>query len=113
MSTMADTTPVIAIVKNTGAKEKALNEMDLPFLANIPNFCEGNITRIILPIIMDRVMAVISGKRVQNSLVFDGKLQRKTKKHMRGATECMRIPDSAGVNNPELIKKFNEQSLRQ
>ncbi|GJT39501.1 hypothetical protein Tco_0939366 [Tanacetum coccineum] len=77
MSTMADTTPVIAIVKNTGAKEKALNEMDAIPRANILNFCEEHYEDI-LPIIMDRVCRD-KRKEVQTRLDFDGS-SKKTQK---------------------------------
>ncbi|GJZ45268.1 hypothetical protein Tco_0592864 [Tanacetum coccineum] len=54
MSAMADTTPVIVTVKNTGAKKKAPNETDAMPRANILNFCEEHYDDI-LPIIMDRI----------------------------------------------------------
>ncbi|GJS90234.1 hypothetical protein Tco_0772870 [Tanacetum coccineum] len=77
MSTMADTTPVIAIVKNTGTKEKALNETNAMPRANILNFCEEHY-KDILPIIMDKVRRD-KRKEVQTRLDFDGS-SKKTQK---------------------------------
>ncbi|GJZ18014.1 reverse transcriptase domain-containing protein [Tanacetum coccineum] len=53
MSAMADITPVIATVKNTGAKEKTSKETDAMPKASILNFCDEHYEDI-LPIIMDR-----------------------------------------------------------
>ncbi|GJZ44888.1 hypothetical protein Tco_0592484 [Tanacetum coccineum] len=77
MSAMADTTPVIATVKNTGAKEKAPNETDAMPRANILNFCEEHYDDI-LPIIMDRIRRD-KRKEVQTRLDFDGS-SKKTRK---------------------------------
>ncbi|GKD51609.1 hypothetical protein Tco_1280585 [Tanacetum coccineum] len=65
MSAMADTTPVIATVKNTGAKEKAPNETDVMPRANILNFCEEHYDDI-LPIIMDRICRVRIMKKTRS-----------------------------------------------
>ncbi|GJX29931.1 hypothetical protein Tco_0238010 [Tanacetum coccineum] len=77
MSAMADTTPVIATVKNTGAKEKAPNETDAMPRANILNFCEEHYDDI-LPIIMDRIRRD-KRKEVQTRLDFGGS-SKKTRK---------------------------------
>ncbi|GJY24120.1 hypothetical protein Tco_0397778 [Tanacetum coccineum] len=77
MSTMADTTPVIATVKNTSAKEKAPNETDAMHRANILNFCEEHYDDI-LPIIMDRIRRD-KRKEVQTRLDFEGS-SKKTRK---------------------------------
>ncbi|GJY29938.1 hypothetical protein Tco_0405705 [Tanacetum coccineum] len=77
MSAMADTTPVIAIIKNISAKEKAPNETDAMPRANILNFYEEHYDDI-LPIIMDRIRRD-KRKEVHTILDFGGS-SKKTRK---------------------------------
>ncbi|GKA60294.1 hypothetical protein Tco_0759701 [Tanacetum coccineum] len=53
MNAMANVTPIIATIKNTGVKEKTLKEADVVPKASILDFCEEHYEDI-LPIIMDR-----------------------------------------------------------
>ncbi|GJT33954.1 hypothetical protein Tco_0924373 [Tanacetum coccineum] len=77
MSAMANVTPIIATIKNTGVKEKTLKKSNAVPKASILDFCEEHYEDI-LPIIMDRARHD-KRKEVQTRLDF-GESSRKIRR---------------------------------